>query len=218
MPPPALGGYFTSIQQEYDRALTRSGAVPPLVPKLPTSLVLAERTSVFPTRMMIGSITADGSSICFERLAVEDRSKDAESVAQDELRIANTSEGFAYRAVGSLAAEKDRPVWPAPADASRVTSVKVLESKIEDFKHPNEATVKKLVVTYELCGPLPAGAKDAKFLVVTQRFPMEAEGLEPSKYEPQEGEVEVPPTPDQIRAAYGVMLIAITDDQIDLTK
>jgi len=205
----------------YIQANTTEPALPTWeIPKIPTSLQIAEPFKLEnPFRMSLWLASVDAKRICFLRAVVGAKlHAKAEDLAQDMLDGVN-QDGFAIRALTSLASERGRPLHPVPADATRLDAFEMVSDEIKDFD--NDGTVgRRRVVEFRLCGPSPSLTKDTKFIALTVHHASADKPKYASLYDAKEGperqRVELDNQGERLKAD-GLILIAITDGEPDLS-
>jgi hypothetical protein len=205
------------------------------VPKIPTSLAITEDVFLPSTNGHRYLASIDAKRICLaEHQLSPSRSKTADALAQEVKHNEIEERVITIRALPALKPELDRPLWPAPDDATKVDTVEVVSDTVEDFDTERGAIERHRVVKIRACAARPAITASTRFLAITihdikqepkvyeARRPFSENvlmGEEANERERKSQEAYFEERNQEVRRrGDALILVAITDGSYDLTR
>jgi len=221
--PPATFGDYLEVLRKVDLL------------KIPPSLAIGKDAYAYGTDGHRKLASIDAKRICLDEDKIgPSRSATVDALAQEVKLDVIEERVFTIRALPALKPELDRPLWPAPDDATKVDTVEVVSDTVEDFDTDRGTIERRRVVKIRACAPRPAITPETRFLAIAihsaKQEPKLYEAQRPYSYnvmmgdesnqrdkKAQEGYVE---ERNQVvrRRGDSLILVAITDGSYDLTR
>ena len=161
---PQFGDYLSDIQMDTAKNVPVLGKDLAVAAPIPLQVSASQPTML--RELVLARIDAD--KICFAHESVGDPiKKPAAHIAEDWLKHL-AERHFTVRAITSLEAEKDKPLWPVPAGSRSPETFEIVSDEVRDFDNRARETVeRRRVVNFLFCAKRPEITAHTKFLAIT---------------------------------------------------